>query len=210
MNIHEERALRQAANIVRFYDAALPEEIEGGLRWYSDVREQCFTWASEYALSIKQVAGALAVLSPNTDWWHNNLYALAAIQNFRNVSHYMELLDLGVRTFYGNIEKAYNVLKHADYSQVSGKKVRSFWHNIWNVESTHVTHDVHSRRVVENDTLLTNKAMTQKQYNTAVYAYHTAHKVIQLSNPQLEHVYQLQAITWVVARRLRNEGVQSI
>lgn len=210
MNFHEELALEQAANIVRFYNAALPEEIEGGLRWYADVRETCFGWASEYGISIKQAAGALAVLSPNTDWEHNNLYALAAIQNFRTVSHYMELLDLGVRTFYGNIKKAFKILINKDYSQVSGKKVLAFWDNIWNADSTFVTHDVHSRRVVFNDTLLANSAMTQKQYNTAVYAYHAAHTVIRINNPEVEHAYQLQAITWEVARRLRNEKVRSL
>jgi hypothetical protein len=64
--------------------------------------------------------------------------------------------------------------------------------------------------VVFNDTFLPSTAITPKQYNTATMAYRLAHTVIQEDAPEIEFPYQLQAITWEVARRLRNEGVQSL
>lgn len=210
MKFDKEQAFLQAANIIKFYEVATPEEIEGGLVWYSNVREMCLNMAQTFAVSLKQVAGVLAVLSPNTPWNKNVDYTIAAVEHFRVVDNHMGLFDLGVRTFYGNVEKAYKILTDKDYSLVSGKKVRSFWKNIWNVDSMAITHDVHSRRVVFNDVQLVNKGMTERQYNTAVQAYWLAFDMLSADNERLEYPYQLQAITWEVARRLKNEGVVSL
>jgi hypothetical protein len=210
MTFDKEQAFIQAGNVVRFFEAAQPDEIQGGLVWYSDVRTQALEWASEYAVSIKQVAAVIAVLSPNTPWTKNLEYALNAVAYFRYVDNHMGLFENGVRTFYGNIKKAYKILVGEDFGQVRGRKVQSFWDNIWRVDSLAVTHDVHSRRVVFNDTLLPANSISKKDYNTATMAYRLAHTVIQEDTPEVEHPYQLQAITWGVARRLRNEGVQTL
>ena len=216
MTIHKSLAFEQAANIVKFFEAATSAEIDGGLSWYADVRSLVTGWARYYAATRKRVAGVVAVLSPNTPWEKNLEYAHNAVANWEDVPHkplektVEALKDFGVTTFNTSIEKAYKILSEGDFSQVSGQKVRSFWSNIYDVNSTAITHDVHSRRVVFNNTDLLSKAITPKYYRTAEVAYHYAFDIISQDVPELEHPYQLQAITWEVARRLRNEGVVSL
>lgn len=199
----------QAENVLKFLEQATAEEISGGLSWYSDVREWCSNLGEVARFSLSQVAGVVAVLSPNTPWDKNLLYARNAVLGFRHVGRnpVHELKHLGVRTLNSNVAKAYNVLL-GDLEQVRGRKVYSFWDNIRDVESVEVTHDVWSRRVIVNDLTLLNAGMTEKQYREAVQAYHLAFQHQQV--PGLDFVYQLQAIVWVVARRLSAQKVRSL
>jgi len=208
---YTELAHEQAQNVLLFLHEATTAEISAGLSWYSGVRSFCQRLASDFGFVCKQAAGVVAVLSPNTPWHKNLEYAEAAVSNFEYVGgEPLELKNYGVRTFNTSIKKAYHILKDEDYSQVSGRKVSSFWSNIWNVESVDVTHDVWSYRVVSNDLSLLNKAFTEKQYNTAVLAYHLAFQQSVGILQGLEYPYQLQAIVWEVARRLSSQKVSRI
>ena len=201
----------QADNILHVLEQATYEEIQEGLSWYSEVRAWCDELGEEYNVQRKQVAGVVAVLSPNTPWWKNLEYAENAVAHFRGVHPLRPVKGLkayGVRTFNQSIDKAYEILACEDYSQVKGNKVRSFWDNIWNENSTEVTHDLWSARVVWGDLFRPSKYCTPLQYQTAVTAYHVATQHVQANQlvDGLDHAYQRQAIVWVTVQRLRKEA----
>lgn len=199
-------------NILLYLDAATPDEIQEGLTWYSDAREICEGWSAQYDVSVKQAAYAIAALSPRTPWDNNLIFAEAVLKGV-NAGHLPSQIKAdGARTFSSAVALAWAIVKFKDYALLVGQKVSSFVHNILFETSGEVTIDVWANRIARND-LHTSINITDVRYGQAVEAYREA-LAIALARPEpiegLKYAYQLQAITWVTARRLSAEGTATL
>jgi hypothetical protein len=58
-------------NILRFYYAATPEQVQRGYDWYADANAFAHTIASQSGLTIEQACDIIAVNSINTPWDRN-------------------------------------------------------------------------------------------------------------------------------------------
>jgi hypothetical protein len=58
-------------NLLWLHDQMKPEVRETARKWYDGARRQTEVWAKEYGLEQRQVAGVIASLSPQKDWFMN-------------------------------------------------------------------------------------------------------------------------------------------
>lgn len=112
-----------ANRIGRWLDRATPEQVESGKAWYCTAR----TFASELAetspYTLEQVAGVIAVLSPQCNWEQNKIGAWKVVALHENGSSPDLLLDY--TGYRANILKAWRVLD-GDDTAVRGPKVTAF------------------------------------------------------------------------------------
>jgi hypothetical protein len=67
-----ERFIQQLTeNLVALFDHLDPELRDRAKQWYAGARVVADRWASKYDISSSSVAGVIAVLSPQTDWFVN-------------------------------------------------------------------------------------------------------------------------------------------
>lgn len=67
-------------NILAVWDRATPESLAEGLAWYS-VANQFARSLTSPAISLTQVCGVIAALSPQKSWKHNKTLAILAVTN---------------------------------------------------------------------------------------------------------------------------------
>jgi hypothetical protein len=58
-------------NLLYLYDSFKPELREESKKWYDGARKLSENWSRDYKIKTRQVAGVLAVLSPQKDWFMN-------------------------------------------------------------------------------------------------------------------------------------------
>lgn len=107
--------------ILRWLDRATPEQIDEGRAWYLTARTFAAELAHDTPYSLEQIAGVIAVLSPQVNWEHNKAAARDAVR-----AH-----SIGRRTlpsysgYTANRVKAFRVLD-GDIDAVRGPKVTAF------------------------------------------------------------------------------------
>lgn len=180
------------SNILATLDLATDDEWVAGCAWYTVAHDI----ASEIALTTVQGAGIIAALSPQIGW-ADNVAAAGAIAMGQDPAPYGALGP--------NIEKARRICLGEPPSQVlGGRKVRSFYRNILMPERPGpVTVDRHALNVAlegpggraDMDKLLQRRG----GYQLVAGAYRTAGREAWLAP------HQVQAITWLVHRRLLDE-----
>jgi hypothetical protein len=199
---NEKLTQRKCVNsIIRFYSLATANELVEGMKWYNEANSYAKELASRFDFTIQKIAGIIAVFSPQAGWTENKRYAVSFLINPKN----------RLRSLVQEI-KAKKILKiksEADiYNSlaVSGAawKSKSFYLNILNPDiATDVTIDRHAIAIciqpTENVQALNKQhgKLTEKQYNFFQTCYIKAASDLDI----LPH--QLQAITWIVYRRLR-------
>lgn len=195
----------QTRNILQIYSQATDNEIISGSKWYHQAHEIADLMAVKYNLTIIQTAGIISALSPGTSW----------SQNIIDANHLCTLLNEGkniksiVITSYGNNrEKAYKIYCCPEYSEhqvfklllgasKQANKTSSFFLNILHPEqSDNVTIDRHAFRINLGISEKVNIALTEKRYKLLASAYKQAAMVTD------HNAIELQAITWLVFRRL--------
>lgn len=189
-------------SIIRFYLLATTEEHRDGLEWYAEANKYCKELAGRFNISIQQAAGIIAVFSPQAGWTENKRYAVSFLINPKN----------RLRSLVQDI-KAKKILKlkseadiyHAQSITGQAFKTKSFYLNILNPDiSTDATIDRHAIAVCtqspENTFALPKDyaKYTEIQYNFFASCYVKAAAKLDI----LPH--QLQAITWIVYRRIRD------
>jgi hypothetical protein len=195
----------QVNNILEIYSKASPDELLSGKAWYRQANGIASAMAVKYGLNLHQCAGIIASLSPATNW----------NQNIVDANHLCAYLKAGkdihsitVTTYGKNKEKAYYIYRHPELSEkeiykiILGaskhvNKTSSFYLNILHPDNdSNVTIDRHSFRINLGITELTTIALTEKRYKLMSNAYKQA-------SEQLEYnAIELQAITWLIFRRL--------
>ena len=186
-------------NIMRFYRQAQPTEIRDGLTWYNLANEYCTGLSKRFGISLSQAAGLIAVFSPQASWSDNKRYVVTFLLNQKKQIRSMVQQDKALKILSLQSEDLiYNSLSVSD----KALKTKSFFLNILNPDiSLTVTIDRHAIAVClqrPNRTWASNiQNFTNNQYSFFQKAYIEAAKQIGI----LPH--QLQAITWLVYRRLR-------
>lgn len=120
--------------IMRLFADATDEELAYGLTWYGQAHALACELAETHGVSVDQVAGVIAALSPQTSWDQN---IIRARQLLTTGSTYG--LGLGIR-------KAISILAGSAPGDVlGGPKTLAFWSNIADPENSQaVTIDRHA------------------------------------------------------------------
>lgn len=186
-----------------FYGLATEPErkLNGG--WYSLARDIIRKINVQYPqYSPEQIAGAIAVLSPNVSW-SKNLYSAQVLINEHSKGIRDWKIARKVNGYGRNRQKALDILS-GDLSQISGPKVTAFYENLLGGGvNTSATVDIHMLRAA-----YANLGIGEGTANAAIIAPLNINKRIQIALIDLAgeleiEVHSLQAIIWQVVRRLR-------
>jgi hypothetical protein len=195
----------QVKNILQIYSQATENELISGRNWYKEAHQLAEAMAVKYNLTIVQTAGIISALSPGTSW----------SQNVIDANHLCTLLNEGknissivVTTYGNNREKAYKIFccpeytEHQVFKLLLGaskqvNKTSSFFLNILHPHIADiVTIDRHSIRVNLGVSEKLEIALTENRYRKLSSAYKQASLKLECN------AIELQAITWLVFRRL--------
>jgi hypothetical protein len=194
-------ALKCVNSIIRFYNLATSTELTEGLRWYIDANEYCRELAARFNISIHQAAGIIAAFSPQAGWTENKRYAVSFLINPKNILRSRVQVKKAKKILTLSSEAdIYNAQTVAD----AAFKTKSFFLNILNPDvATDVTIDRHAIAVClqsPDHTFALDASYakyTKAQYDFFQTCYIRAAAKLDI----LPH--QLQAITWLAYRRLR-------
>lgn len=174
--------------ILRVYQQALPDEIEQGKCWYHIAHNA----AKSLGVSVECGAGVIAALSPGLKWEVN-------VEAARRVIQGESLKGLGVR-WKDAINKAQKIANGANPLDVlRGNKVRAFYQCILNPDTCcHVCVDGHAYSIWKGKRIPTDQTpqIGNPLYRKISNAYVKAANALSLKP------HELQAITWLVWRRL--------
>lgn len=180
-------------NIITVYNVVTTQlssvELVNAAQWYEIAHKWCMDVASAYGLTVSQVAGITAAMSPQISWDKNKLQTILLIQKMRNGEELTGLMAYKV-----NVEKARRIYMGENALDVlGGQKVRSFYGNLMLDDST-VTIDRHALHIALHGTGNEEKSgsitPTPKLYDIAQDAYKAAAKILGITP------YSLQSITW--------------
>ena len=192
-NSKDFNGINPVENIIAVYNAVIAQlsssELVNAANWYPIAHKWCADVASAYGLTVSQVAGITAAMSPQISWDKNKLQTILLIQKMRNNEELTGLMAYKV-----NVNKAARIYNGENALDVlGGKKVRSFYGNLMLDDST-VTIDRHALHIALYGTANEEKSgsitPTDKLYDIAQNAYATAAKILGVTP------YSLQSITW--------------
>lgn len=110
------------ANVLAVYNGASANAIREGLSWYLDAHNVSRTLASQYGLTVSQVAGIIAALSPMNGWENNKRKAAQLL------SQNGDGTGCGLKN---NVAKAVRIYNgEAPLDVLGGDKVRAFYATI--------------------------------------------------------------------------------
>ena len=195
-------------NIIKIYKLATPEEKRNGIVWYANAYSDCNRIAIDLSVPVHIVTGVVAALSPNNKWDRNVTNARELIQAFVNGDG---MDSVKVSTYHTMKKKAWSILeKMPDYEGVivllNGQKIVSFYRNIMGDDTCTV--DGHAKNIYygERHGLTDDRTnVGKKEYKTISDAYVKAGKRVRVNGRSLK-AFEIQAITWVVWRRIHNIG----
>ena len=195
-------------NIIKIYKLATPEEKRDGIVWYANAYSDCNRIAIDLSVPIHIVTGVVAALSPNNKWNRNVTNARELIQAFVNGD---DMDSVKVSTYHTMKRKAWSILEDMpDHEGVivllNGQKIVSFYRNIMGDDTCTV--DGHAKNIYygERHGLTDDRTnVGKKEYKTISDAYVKAGKRVRVNGRSLK-AFEIQAITWVVWRRIHNIG----
>ena len=193
-------------NIIKVYKMASPEEKRDGVVWYANAYADCSRIALDLSVPVHIVTGVVAALSPNNKWERNVVNAHALIEGHLNGDG---IDDIRVSTYNAMKRKAWHLLEEMpDHEGVidilNGQKIVAFYRNIMGDDTCTV--DGHAKNIYygERHGLTDDKTnVTKKEYKTISQAYVKAGKRVRVNGRSLK-AFEIQAITWVVWRRVHN------
>ena len=193
-------------NIIRIYQMATPEEKRDGIVWYVKAYADCKRIALDLKVPVPIVVGVVAALSPNNKWDRNVMNARDLIEGYLNGE---PVESIKVSTYHAMKHKAWSILDQMpDEDGVSlilnGQKIVSFYRNIMGHDTCTV--DGHARNIYygERHGLTDDKSnVGKREYFEISQAYVKAGKKVRVNGRSLK-AFEIQAITWVVWRRIHN------
>ena len=193
-------------NIVSVYRMATPEEKRDGIVWYANAYADCKRIAVDCDVPIHIVVGVVAALSPNNKWDRNVTNARDLIEGYLN-GDYVE--NIKVSTYNAMKNKAWSILETmADSDDVitilNGQKITSFYQNIMGYDTCTV--DGHAKNIfygVRHGLTDDKTNVGKREYREISQAYVDAGKKVRVNGRPLK-AFEIQAITWVVWRRIHN------
>lgn len=199
--------------ILGTYYLASPEDLFSGRRWYQDAHAEALRLSGLLPYGVITTAGVIAALSPNNKWTRN-LADAAAMLNTHAAQGQWAASRVKVCTYDTNKQKALAILSmhgatvDTVAAVLNGRKVAAFYRCILG-DSQAVCVDGHAYSIWAGEHIPTTKtpkispslyARIEADYITAAACVRTRER--QAGRPAITPV-QLQAITWVTHRRLR-------
>ena len=195
-------------NIVKIYKQATESEITEGMNWYSNANQYCqeISDKTNNEISVEHVAGVTSALSIRNEWSRNKLDTFNLVVAYHNLK---KVDDVSVCTFTQNKHKAIKILESSALnidSILSGLKTQNFKRNICG-DTSAITVDGRAFFIACGlvNPLSKTPSLSPKNYKLLQKVYRDATKYI---NKELGLNYvpmQLQAITWLVYKRLNNK-----
>tara|TARA_R100001594_G_scaffold1048_3_gene4375 strand:+ start:676 stop:1257 length:582 start_codon:yes stop_codon:yes gene_type:complete len=185
---------QQVNRINKWLDMATKSDIAQGLSWYSDAQKLASELSIQYGVTLTQVAQVISVLSPQKKWGTNKTETIALFNEVFN----------GVKPSFSyfatkkQIEECKQIILGEFSIPANRIKTFSFADNIANLDSKEITVDRHALRVAYNDKSAKIGKVSLKQYREAREAYRCVAEQHNLKG------YEVQAITWVVYKRIVN------
>jgi len=194
---------KEVRNILKVYHMATPEETARGLEWYTFANLHASMMSERHNLPMRIVVGVMAALSPNNKWTQNLKGAEAMLSCFLSGG---SVVDCRPATYKRMRDKAWSILEAMPNDDAGveailrGQKITSFFRNIMGYDTCTV--DGHALNITlgKRHGLKDNKemAINKTRYLELQAAYQRAAKRVGLK------VFELQAITWVVWKRIHN------
>lgn len=189
-------------SIIRFYKQSTITEIKEGVKWYTDANNYCKELAQRFNISIQQAAGLIATFSPQAGWVENKRYAVTYLLNpsiqFRTLVQQIKANKIATL-------KSETDIYYALSTRGKAFKTKAFYINILHPDiPMGVTIDRHAIAIClqkPNNVFalgIEYSQLTEIQYKFFEQCYFKAAKILNV----LPH--ELQAITWVTYRRLRD------
>lgn len=200
-NIKDFNGISPVANIIEVYNYVTLNsssvETVNASNWYPIAHSWCADVAHAYGLTVEQVAGITAALSPQISWNKNKLQTTLLIEKMSS-----GLPTVGLMAYRANVAKAERIYNGESVLDVlGGKKVRSFYRNLM-LDNSSVTVDRHALHIAlygtGNDEKSGSIAPTDNLYDVAEKAYINAAHILGILP------YSLQSITWTY--KARNNG----
>ena len=196
------------SNIVGTYLLSNSVEKSAGESWYSRAMFAAQSIANSTGVDVCKVAGVIAALSPNNRWERNlidaenvcKVYISGDVDDVRQVK---------VCTYGKMLEKAIAVLECDSETEIptilNGRKIRAFYECIMGYkESVVVDGHAYSIWIGERLTMKQVPNIGVKLYANITADYIAATKEINDKFNTHLMPFQVQAITWVVWRRLHS------
>lgn len=163
-------------------------ELIAAVNWYLLANSFCATWAESFGLTIAQVAGVTAALSPQLRWDKNKAQAIEVCVRLQNNKPLT-----GLTAYPANLAKAKRIFDgETPLDVLGGLKVRSFYRNLMLDESA-VTIDRHACAIalygLDTDKS-GNIAVTDKLYKLLAKAY------TDVAHDYDVAPYVVQSVTW--------------
>ena len=193
-------------NIISVYRMATPEEKRDGIVWYANAYADCKRIAVDCDVPIHIVVGVVAALSPNNKWDRNVTNARDLIEGYLNGDH---VENIKVSTYNAMKNKAWAILEAMPNTDnvitiLNGQKITSFYQNIMGYDTCTV--DGHAKNIfygVRHGLTDDKTNVGKREYREISQAYVDAGKRVRVNGRPLK-AFEIQAITWVVWRRIHN------
>lgn len=188
-------------NIIKVYNDS---RYDGGQEWYLEANGYATKLANIHGLSLLQVAGVIASLSPLKSWDEN-----------KKIAEQFIISGAGKHTRV-MINKANDIVNYKDSMErdfilatLRGNKISSFFVNIaYPKEPTHVTVDRHAIAVVLGRSITEKEGVgiTNSQYEFLASCYRDAGEVLGVIPNKV------QSVTWVKWRKLKldNQKLETV
>jgi len=194
------------ANIKTIFNLATPQEKRDGVVWYANAQRDAQQIAVKNDVPLHIVVGVIAALSPNNKWDRNVINAAELVAAFINGDP-METVK--VSTYHTMKAKAWSILQEMGNNLetiaiLNGQKIIAFYHCILGRNDCCI--DGHARNIAYAERV----GLTDDKTNIGVKEYRTLQEAYRQVATQLSRVgrkyaaYEIQAITWVVWRRVHN------
>jgi hypothetical protein len=194
--------------ILGTYYLASAADREDGRRWYAAAHDEALRLSGLLPYSVITTAGVIAALSPNNQW-ARNLQDAAAVLNEHHAQGPHAASRVSVCTYDANKLKALAILSMQGptvdtvAAVLNGRKVSAFFRCILG-SSQAVCVDGHAYSVWAGEHIPTTKTpkIGPRLYERIAADYRLAAMAISGREPRVTPA-ELQAITWVTHRRLR-------
>jgi hypothetical protein len=193
-------------SILAVFFSASDFETISGAQWYQTAQNAAVTIATRYSVSTDMVAGVIAALSPNNRW-ERNLRDADALIGAYVLGGYSDALQVKTSTYNRNKTKALSILEGAaPLAVLGGLKVRAFYSCI--IGADEVCIDGHAYAIWRGERISTSSTpkISAKLYSAIAADYIKTAATINSVLGTTYRAYQVQAITWLVWRRMVKGG----
>jgi len=191
-------------SILAVFFAATDLERINGAQWYNVVQNASGIMAERYGISLETVAGVIAALSPSNRW-ERNLRDADNLIGAYTLGGLDDALSVKTSTYSKNKAKALAILQGAEpLEALGGLKVRAFYGCIIGQDTVCV--DGHAYAIWRGERISTSSTpkISPKLYAAISADYVKATDTINSVLGAQYKPFQIQAITWLIWRRLNN------